>query len=159
MSEMIATMVKYFVSLLAIAAVAIIASQVFGSNKTQNAMSQQAALVSGITSLYNGQSSVASINPAVAVAAKLAPSDMISGNTLVNPWGGVVGLAVAANTSQYQITQPLVPADACAKWLVGSPSAIAISVNGAAAILPIEAGAAATSCNAATNTIVFTFSR
>jgi hypothetical protein len=41
--------------------------------------------------------------------------------------------------------------------IVGMSNALAVTVNTVAQTLPVEAGAAVTACNAAANTLIFTF--
>lgn len=157
MSEILGTLFKYLVALLGVAAVVLILYQVFGSNKTQTALSDVTLLQTNTQSLYNAQSTFTSVTDAVAIAGKLAPSGMISGTALVNPWGGAVTIAVNANASQFDITEASVPSDACAKMIVGLSSVVALKVNGAAQTLPLDAGLATAACNATANTLIFTF--
>jgi hypothetical protein len=160
MSEILGTLFKYLLSLLGVGAVVLILYQVFGANKTQNAISDITQMQANITSLYNGRSNFTTLTTAVAIAAKLAPSDMISGSALTNPWGGVVTPAVNGTlASNFDVTETLVPSDACAKMIVGLPTLVTLKVNGAGVTLPADAGTAATACAVAANpTMVFTFS-
>lgn len=158
MSEILGTLFKYLVSLLGVAAVVLVLYQVFGSNKTQAAISDLTQLQTNSQALYNGQSAFTSLTTAVAINGKLAPPSMIAGTALANPWGGTVTIAVNAdNSAQFDITEPAVPADACAKMIAGMSTAVAIKVNGTAQTLPLEAGAAVGACNAAANSLIFTF--
>lgn len=158
MSEILGTLFKYLVALLGVAAVVLILYQVFGSNKTQTAIADITLLQTNTQALYNAQSTFTTLTSAVAISGKIAPSNMISGATLVNPWGGTVLINVdAGNASQFEITEPAVPADSCAKMIVGLSTAVAVKVNGTAQTLPLDAGTAVTACNVAANTLVFTF--
>lgn len=159
MSEILGTLFKYLVSLLGVAAVVLILYQVFGSNKTQNAISDLTLLQTNAQSLYNGQNTFTSLTNTVAINGKLAPSGMISGGNLLNPWGGAITANVnAGNAAQFDVTEAAVPQDACAKMVVSLNSVVALKVNGTAQVLPLDAGAAVTACNAAANTMIFTFS-
>jgi hypothetical protein len=158
MSEILGTLFKYLMGLLAIGSVVVILYVVFGSNKTSTAISDITQLRANTVALYNTQSAFTSLSSAVAINGKLAPPDMIAGTALVNPWGGTVTIAVnAGNAAQFDVTEPAVPADACAKMIVGMSNALAVTVNTVAQTLPVEAGAAVTACNAAANTLIFTF--
>lgn len=162
MSEILGTLFKYLVSLLGVAAVVIILYQVFGSNKTQNAISDITLLQSNVQALYNGQNTFTSLTNTIAVSGKLAPAGMITGpSTLSNPWGGTVTITVnGGNPTQFDITEPTVPAESCAKMIVGLGTAVALKVNAIVTALPVDAGGAVTACNvasAAGNTLVFTF--
>jgi type II secretory pathway pseudopilin PulG len=158
MSEILGTLFKYLVSLLGVAAVVLILYQVFGANKTQNAMSDITLLQTNSQALFNSQNTFTTLTTAVAIGGKLAPTSMISGATLVNPWGGTVLVNVnAGNAAQFDITEPSVPADSCAKMIVGLGTAVALKVNAVAQTLPLDAGTAVTACNVVANTLVFTF--
>lgn len=158
MSEILGTLFGKVVALLSLAAVVAILYMVFGSNKIQNTITDVTQLQANAQSHYAGQSTFTSLTNTVAIGGKLAPASMISGTALVNPFGGVVTIAVnAGSASQFDITETLLPADACAKVIVGLPSVVALKVNTVAQTLPLDAGAAITACNAATNTILATF--
>lgn len=160
MSEILGTLFKYLVSLLGVAAVVLILYQVFGANKTQNAISDLTLLQTNTQALYSAQNSFTSLTTAVAIAGKLAPVSMISGTTLINPWGGTALVNVNATlATQFDVTEPAVPADSCAKMAVGLSNTVGLKINSVAQTLPLEAGAAVTACNATANTLIFTFAR
>lgn len=158
MSEILGTLFKYLVQVLGVAAVVLILYQVFGANKTGNAISDLTQLQTQTQSLYNGQNNFTSLTNAVAISGKLAPTDMISGANLQNPWGGAVTINVnAGNAAQYDVTEAGVPTDGCSKMIGAFSSVVGLKVNGVAQALPIDAGAAVGACNAASNTLIFTF--
>lgn len=164
MSEILGTLFKYLLSLLGVAAVVLILYQVMGSNKTQTAVSDIALLQANSQALYNGQSTFTTLTNTVAIAAKLAPSDMISGATLINPWGGAVNILVnATNSSQFDINTISVPPEACAKIAVSFGNVVALKIGaalpGAAQALPVDAGSVAAACNNPSNALTFTFAR
>ncbi len=158
MSEILGTLFKYLVALLGVAAVVMVLYQVFGANKTQNAISDLTLLQTNVQSLYNGQNTFTTITNTVAIDGKLAPASMISGTSLVNPWGGTVTINVnAGNSSQFDITETAIPQDACAKLINSLTSVVGLKVNGTAQTLPLDAGTAVSACNAAANTLILTF--
>lgn len=157
MSEILGTLFKYLLSLLGVAAVVVILYQVFGANKIQDATSELTTLQANAQALYNGQSTFTTLTNTVAINGKLAPTSMISGTSLVTPWGGTITIAVNATASQFDITEVGIPPDACAKMIVGLASLVALKVNTIAQTLPLDAGTAVTACNAAANTMIFTF--
>lgn len=158
MSEILGTLFKYLVSLLGVAAVVLILYQVFGANKTQNAISDVTLLQTNVQALYNAQNTFTTLTTAVAIGAKLAPPSMIAGAALTNPWGGTVGINVNAGSAvQFDITEPAVPADACPKMISALGTVVGLKINTVAQTLPIDAGTAATACNLASNTLVLTF--
>lgn len=152
MSEILGTLFKYLVSLLGVAAVVLILYQVFGSNKTQNAISDATLLATNTQALYNGQSSFTTMTNTVATNGKLAPPGMLTGTpaNLVNPWGGAVTVAVNGTTaSNFDITEAGVPIDACSKMIAGLSSVVGLKINGTAitaSTLPMDSGTAVTSC-------------
>jgi hypothetical protein len=160
MSEILGTLLKYLVSLLGVAAVVVILYSVFGANKTQTAITDLTLLQGNTQALFSGQSAFTSVTNTVAINGGLAPKGMlVSGSTtqLQNPWGGSVTLLVnAANPARYDITETLVPSEACAKLSSSMSAALALSINGVAQTLPLDAGAAVTACNTATNTVLVT---
>lgn len=161
MSEILGALFKYLVALLGVAAVAVVLYQVFGSNKTQTAISDLTQLQASIQSFYSGQSTFTSLNDTVAINGKLAPANMIAGASLSNPWGGSVVVNVnAGNAAQFDATETLVPQDGCAKMITAFGAAlVGLKVNGTAQTLPMDAGSAVTACGNTTNTMIFTFSR
>lgn len=160
MSEILGALFKYLVALLGVSAVAVILYQTLAADKTQNAISDLTQLETQIKSLYGGQSSFTSVTNAVAISGELAPKTMISGAALVNPWGGTVTVNVnAGSASLFDATETLVPAGSCGRMITAFASAVGLKVNGTAQTPPMDAGAAVTACNAATNTLIFTFGR
>lgn len=159
MSEILGSLLKGLLALLGVAAVVGILYLAFGNNKTQNAISDITQLQSNIQALYNGQNTFTTLTNTVAIGGKLAPSDMVAGTALTNPWGGTVTANVnAGNAAQFDLTETLVPQDSCGKIVVGLPTIVNLKVNGTAQTLPVDAGTAVAACSLANNTLIFTFS-
>lgn len=165
MSEILGALFKYLVGLLGVGAVVLMSYNVFGSNKTQNAVSDLSLLQTNTQNLYNGQSSFSTLSNTVAINGKLAPSGMTvppSTTALQNPWGGTVTIAPNSNPARFDVTETAVPAESCAKMAVAMGTVVGLSINGADQTLPLDAGTAVNSCNvsAATgNMLVMTFSK
>lgn len=158
MSEILGTLFGKVVALLSLAAVVAILYMVFGSNKIQNTITDVTQLQAKSQAHYAGQSTFTTLTNTVAINGKLAPASMISGTALVNQFGGTVTINVnAGSASQFDITETALPADACAKVIVALPSVVALKVNTVAQTLPLDAGAAITACNTASNTLIATF--
>ena len=159
MSEILGTLFKYLVALLGVGAVVLILYQVFGTNKTQNAISDLTQLQSNSQALYNGQNTFTTLTNTVAVSGKLATTSMIAGAAaLQNPWGGAVTVNVnGGNAAQFDVTEAAVPQEACAKMVSGLSTVVALKVNAVAQVLPLDAGTAVGACNVAENTIIYTF--
>lgn len=138
----------------------------FSVSKTQQAILQATETTANIQSLYHTQNNFTSLTNAVVIDGKLASKDMISGANLVNPWSGEITFAVnASNPAQYTMMQSGVPNDACAKLAMGIAGHVSVKVNNGteynSATNPLDAGAATTACNSATdsNTLTFVFGR
>jgi PilS N terminal len=158
MRDILGTIFAYLLGLLGIVVVVGMVYTAFGSNKTQTAITDLTQLATNTQSLYAGQSSFTTATNTVAINGKLAPSDMISGSALTNPWGGTVTLNVNAGTaSTFDVTETLVPSDACAKLISSFSSLVGLKINGTAQSLPMDAGTATTNCATAPNTMIFTF--
>lgn len=158
MSEILGTLFKYLVALLGVAAVVAVLYNVFGSNKTQNALSDLTLLQSNTQALYNAQTSFATLNNTVAINGKLAPPSMTASGAMLNQWGGAVTInANGGNQSEFDITEAAVPQDSCAKMITGTTNGVGLKVNGATQTLPMDAGSAVTACSGATNSLTFTF--
>ncbi len=160
MGEIFGTLFGKIIALLGLVVVVGVLYLAFASDKTTKATSDITLLSTNAQSLYNAQSTFTSLTNTVAVSGKLAPTNMITGAaTLTNPWGGVVTINVnAGNSSQFDITETLIPADACSKMLTTLSNLVALKVNAAAVALPIDAGAATVACNSPlSNTLILTF--
>ncbi len=159
MSEILGAMFKGLLALLGVGAVVAILYQAFGTNKTQAAMTNTTQLHANAQTLYHTVSTFDSLTNEVAINGKLAPSDMISGTELVNPWGGTVTIGVnAGSKSEFDIVHSAsIPSDSCAKMTGGLGTAIRITINGTSYDPPVDPGTAATACKAKANAMTFTF--
>lgn len=158
MNDLIAKIIAVVLTLLALAGVIALFNSASNSSKTTQALTDLTAMTGSVQALYVSHPSYANITAAVVANGKLAPSTMISGSTLVNPWGGTVTVAVnASNSSFFDVTQPSVPNVACATLATALGNLGALSINGTAATLPVDPATATASCNAGSNTLVMTF--
>lgn len=159
MSEILGALFKALMAIIGVAGVALVLYSVFGASKTGNAINDLTQLQSNAQSLYSTQSSFTTLTNAVAINGGLAPTRMISGGNLVNPWSGAVTVNVnAADATRFDVTQAGVPNDACGKLAANTPSVVGLKINGAPQALPIDAGTAVGVCTGAPNTMIFTFS-
>jgi hypothetical protein len=160
MSEIVGAMFKYMMVLLGLGAVVATFWSSMGMDKTSRALSAQTELSANVLDVYSAQSNFSSLSNTVMVNAKKVPETMVSGTSIKNPWGGDVTLAVnGGNTGRFDITQTLVPSDACVKMATANSRIVALTINGASQTLPVDAGNAAAACAAATNTLVTTINR
>lgn len=160
MSEILGALFKYLMVALGVSAVVAVLYMALASNKTSDAIAGQTQLQSNIQVAYSAQGTFTTLNAARVIAGGLAPAKMVVGGNLVNPWGGAIVPAVdGANASQFTVSQANVPQDGCQKFVSSQGNAVAISVNGTALALPVDAGLAISACNAAANSILFTYAR
>lgn len=161
MSEILGVIFKSVLALLGVAIVVTISYRGFNNHKDSSAIAQLSQLAFNIQAGYpNG--SFTSLTNAVAVigdkGSKFAPEDMISGGTLVNPWGGAVTLNVnATNAANFDVTTAGVSVSGCQKYATNMDTALKLSINGTAQTLPLDSGAALAACQNSPNTLVLTF--
>ena len=158
MDEIMGSWFKYLVRLLGVAAVVIILVSIFHKNKASTEVSNITQLATSISNTYTGQTAFTGLN--TAIAAKLAPTSMVTGTTLMNQWGGAVTVAVDANPSQFDIVENGVPSDGCVDMANKATNYVTLTLNGATynATNPLDAGTAVTACNAAaTQTITYVY--
>lgn len=149
--------------LLGLLAVMVASYMFFQANKANTAISDVAAMSQGIQTLYGGSQFTTNLNNATVIAANVAPSDMVAGGNLTNPWGGTATVSVAATGPTFLVTETGVPTDGCVKMATGL-SSMGVQINGGTALTaPIDPSVVATECNqsgsgvAGGNSIVYTF--
>lgn len=180
MSEILGTLFKYLLALLAITAVVAVLYEALASNKVSTAVSQITTLQSNINQLYAGSSTGPSSTLAAGtlVSAGEVPTGMSTSGTgqsatLSNSWGGSVTIAqTKGTTSDVDIAYSSVPQEACNKLTAALlPSMAQITINSSAPITvngstttsgnttsPVDpVTAAATDCVSGSNIVTFTF--
>lgn len=151
---------------LMVAGVMLFFSNANSAQRTNDAMTELAAIQQAVHSLYSGQSSYTGLSEVVVAASGQLPDKWLSGGTgsaatgLVDPFSGTVTVTpesdVGANAT-FQITFKSVPNQACTKMstmdfgsgLVKHDVDTAVSTNGANA--PFTPSDANTNCNSGTN--------
>lgn len=159
MSEIMGVVFKYLMVALGLTAVAGALYAALGSNKTTDAIANQTQLQANIQSAFGGQGNFTSLTNARVISGNLAPDAMVVAGALTNAWGGAVTVGPNATASNFDVTNAAVPQDGCQKFASSQKIATAISINNVAQTLPLDAGAAISACNAATNTVKFTYAR
>lgn len=163
MSEILGTLFKYLLALLAVSAVVLVLYESLSSDKVSTAAADVTTLQSNVAQLYGGSPSYGSLSDTVLINASAAPTSMVSGTgtkaTLVDPWAGAVTVAEdATTTSDFDITLAAVPQGACTKLASAVASYSSLTVNGTAETAPVDPGTIAGLCTAGdANTVVFTF--
>jgi hypothetical protein len=157
-SEVLGTLFKYLLAVLAIGAVVLIFYEGFSSNKVGTEASNITSIQASAAQLYAGQSNTTSLSAKVLIAAGSAPNSMVSGTTLVNPWGGAVTVTGDA-TDDIIVSDSGLSQTACAKLVTSVTNFTSVAINGGtAATPPVDPSTVSTGCVAGTaNKLVFTF--
>lgn len=161
MSEILGTLFKYLVALLAVAAVMLVLYQALGSSKSSGAISDLSQTVANIQGMYAGQNNFASLNTVITKNPKsIVTSSMVApnGKSLINPWGGAVTITPDVNTSLFDINLTLVPDKSCIS-LANSLAYTKVTINSTLLNTPVDAGTVAAACIATNNTMKFVFSK
>lgn len=132
-------------------------NNVTSSNKSNQAFTDLSTMVGATQALYASHPSFASISATAVINSRSAPATMVSGAALINPWGGNVTVAPAANTSFFTVTEPSVPNDACVKMATSLSNLGALSINGTSVTLPADPSVVSGVCTGDANSLVFTF--
>jgi hypothetical protein len=121
-----------------------------------SAISQIMAVQTSYRGLYSNQNSYGTGDiTSIGISAGAFPSDLkVSGSSLTNGWSGTV-VVTGASTS-FTISWANVPASSCTKIASIKSDWQSVSINGSAQTMPVTPAAAASACNSATNTVVFT---
>ena len=140
----------------------VLAVQLFGQNKTQDAFQQIHSMISNIKQVYTSQSSYNGLDAAQIIAGNLTDARYIRGAAVINPWAGAVTFdSAGANDENFEITYAGVPRDACIKLAALNStgfggSIVSAEVNGNGATDNMNPAQAATDCDQDTaNTIIY----
>ena len=158
MDEIMGSWFKYLVRLLGIAAVVVILVAILHKNKGSTEVANITQLATNIANTYTAQTTFTGLT--TAIAANVAPSNMVSGATLINQWGGSVTVQVDANPSQFDIVENGVPSDGCVDMVSKATNYVTLTFAGGtySQTNPLDAGVAVTKCNsAATQTITYVY--
>lgn len=161
MSELVATLLKFLASLLAVAAVLAIGYTVAQSGNAGNHSSDLATVTGNVQQLYSAQPTFTSLSNTV--AAKYAPSRMKTSDTsLINPWGGTVTFSPNTNTVLFDVTTNGVPDGQCASLAKTVSGYKNLKINGTTfvATATVDAGDISVACGSTgndLNTLTFTF--
>jgi len=161
MSEILGTLFKYLMMLLGVAAVVLIFYAVTAGSKTSNAVSNITQTVANVQAMYSGTSNFGSLNNlATTSPAQIAPSAMLNGNSMIDPWGGTINIIVdPANSSRFDVVlNGPIPDRACTTISTSVP-AEAITISGSAVAFPIDAGQVAVLCKGNANTLTMVFGK
>jgi hypothetical protein len=159
MSEIIATLIKYGLSAIAIVVVLVASYLATSSSKAATESSNIAELYANTSKLYNTGASTSGLNNAAVLAADTEPSSMNVGGSLLNPWGGAVTVAGDATIpTGIDISDTGVPQSACTSEATSIATVTSVSVNGGAALAqPVDPATVAQECTSSTNSINFVF--
>lgn len=137
MSEILGTLFKYLLALLAITAVVVVLYEALGSSKVSDAISDVTTMQTNITQLASG-SDGATLTEAQLISAGAIPSSMVittgtgssASATISGPWGGTVLFPTAA-AGMVGVTIPQVPSKDCIKMVMSlAPAMQEVDVGG-----------------------------
>lgn len=132
----------------------------FSGSDTLKSGNETKALISGTKSATGGGANYGTVSlNAGLIAGGLVPNTLtVAGAVITNSFGGTV--TVTGATSNFSLTETLIPQDVCTKKLTTlDPGINTVKVNAAAAVVPpISLATSSTLCDAATNTIIYTAS-
>lgn len=146
MSEILGTLFKYLLALLAITAVVVVLYEALGSNTTSSEVAGLTQMQANIYQLYEGESGSPTALPATAsglISAGVVPSSMIGTSSagaqiIKDPWGTSATIASATSPAVAAITFPDIPVSACAKLVTSLATAGASVAGGSASAYPSD---------------------
>jgi len=120
MSEILGTLFKYLMAILAVGAVVTVGYNVQQENKVSAAIADYSSLAPKIQKLYAGQGNYTGISFATVQAAGLISADWAAG---VSQWGTAVTISTGTTTSQFVINLAAgVPVSACIELYSSIPA-------------------------------------
>lgn len=135
------------------------------SSRSYSGESGLLALVAGVKQV-NPNPSYTGLSATVIINAKKAPSNMVNGTALVNPWGGAVTLAPAnyngGTANAFAVTYNSIPASECNTIVNAVAPNFQVITVGTTTVKDEAAGTnptaatVSTACNNGTNNVVFT---
>lgn len=134
--------------------------ELLSSSKSSTAIQEVAQVTANIQGAYANAATFSTLTVPVAITDKLVPANMISGTTIVNPYGGDITLGPDATyTNGFDLTEQGLDSGACASLATGV-TAYAIDINGtqvASGNQAVDPSTAAADCTQAGtgNTVMF----
>lgn len=116
MSEILGTLFKYLLALLAIAAVVVVLYEALSSGKVSETVSDITTLRANITQLASA-SDGGSITPVQLINAGAVPANMVNGKNIYDPWGGALNF-IPSEPGMVGIQLLNVPTKACIKLVM-----------------------------------------
>lgn len=128
-----------------------------GTNKVSTATAEIGTLAQNIPTDDGGMAGVANITTAMVIHDQDAPSNMVSGNSLVNPWGGQVTVTPDASPGLFDINDPSIPLAACSKIINSLQGYKTVSINGSSLSVPVNSSTVSQDCQSGGNTLTFAY--
>lgn len=158
MSEVMGLLIKVLLVLVGLGAVVAFGPQILSKDRIGSHIANLSQASLEIRGLYSTQNNFTTLTNNVVKQGSLAPDGMSSSGVLRNPWGGALTFAVnSSNATRFNITDQGVPQEACGKIASLVPNLVGLTINGTAQTLPADPGNLVTACNAASNTLIYTF--
>jgi hypothetical protein len=133
--------------------------QMLGSGKVSTTNQQIAQITASVDGAFAQQASYAGLTNSLAITQKLVPGNMVSGNNIVNAYGGTVTLQPDPNiTNGFDLIESGLGNASCAA-IAEDTTAYEIEINGtlAASNTPVAPAVAGQDCTAGpgANTVTF----
>lgn len=126
-------------------------------NKVSTAQSEVSTISTNVPGDVGGVAGVSSISTAMVARDSDAPSNMVTGTALVDPWGGQVTVTPANNPGQYDVALQGVPGSACSKLVNGVGQFKGVTINGSALSMPVDPATVSQDCQSSSNSVTFDF--
>lgn len=160
MRAMIGLIIALVIGLLAVIIVLNMKGNASNLSNVTTLSGEISTMTGEISDDFGGYASFANLTTAAVVSDKDAPANMISGNNLIDPWGGDVTVAGDTNPSEYDVTIPDVPQGACSKVASSIGDFVSLTINGGSSLTPpVDPTKVATSCTSGNNSFDFVFGR
>ena len=150
------TVAAIFVGILLLSGVLFAMHVGFSSSKLSDVQSSIVMMQMQIQSMFSGSSSYNGLDNNLVMANNIAPTSMLKGGRISNPWGGDVTIASTDSGASFSISLTNVPQSECTKLALFQPDAwLSLTVNNGV-IAGGDVAAATNACNSTQNTVTFT---
>lgn len=150
------TVAAIFVGILLLSGVLFAMNVGFSSSKLSDVQSSIVMMQMQIQSMFSGSSSYNGLDNNLVMANNIAPTSMLKGGRISNPWGGDVTIVSTDSGASFSISLTNVPQSECTKLALFQPDAwLSLTVNNGV-ITGGDVAAATNACNSTQNTVTFT---
>lgn len=157
MRPMLGFIAALVLALAASGVILVLRNMASGTNNLSTAMAEVSTISGNVPPDLGGVANTGSITTAMVVRDKDAPSNMVSGTSLVDPWGGQVTVTPDASPGLFDINLAAVPDSACSKLVDGEGGFKTATINGSTVSTPIDAATVSQDCQSGSNSVTFAY--